>query len=160
LPRHQPDLKTTDQAAEALGITHQAVGQWGRRPGAPVRLIKGKTWFEWPAFPRWREAEIKQAARDAARPKDRNDAEERMAIAKAQLAELELEEARNLLARKEDVQRAWRATVERFVSRGRALPPKAAPALVGMKKATEAQIVLERYVEELVGELRDYEGTA
>jgi len=130
------------------------------REGLP-RVGDGKTArYPWPDIWHWYYKRERQKAKDEARPKDRNEAEERLAIAKAQMAELELDEARKVLARKADVLTAWRTMAERILGRLRALPAKASPALVGLKKPAEGQVILEWHIEEAIGEIRDYEGAA
>ena len=91
-----------------------------------------------------------------AKPTTLVESEERLAAAKAQLAELELEEQQGNLARKADVIAAWRSVHERVRGRLLAVPAKAAPALVGMKRAVDVQLALERYIAEVIAELRDF----
>ena len=45
-------------AADRLGLTRQAIGQWAAKPGAPVESNGGVTVVLWPAFARWREGEL------------------------------------------------------------------------------------------------------
>lgn len=150
-----PDRLTYAAAARVLGITAQAVGMWAARPGAPVHREGGRAWLIWPDFPRWRERELLAQVRAESKPKSRDDAEKRLAAAKAELAELELEEKRGTLARRSDVEAAVRGDYERVRARLLSLPAKAAPALVGMKRAVDIQLALEGYVEEVVAELRE-----
>ncbi len=55
-------------AAERLGLTAQAIGQWTIKPGAPVRREGSRVWVRFPDFARWREQELaRQAAEEATR---------------------------------------------------------------------------------------------
>lgn len=86
--------KRQKEAAEALGITPQALGLWMKRPGAPVEGVGRDRRCLWPDFPLWREHEIKAQIRSEAKQADRPanlvEAEQRKAVADAVLAELKV----------------------------------------------------------------------
>lgn len=80
------------EAARRIGISSQAIGQWGAKSDAPVRIRRGVREYEWPRFPRWRE---EQLLADRGRTRmGLSEAEERKAGADAALAELRLERER------------------------------------------------------------------
>lgn len=135
-------------------MTAQALGVWAVRPDAPVRLRGRRREYQWPAFPRWRERELTRQARDEARPKDRNEAEERLASAKAQLAEVELEEAKHNTCTREQHEAAVGALLERVRAQALSLGPKWGPRCVGLKTTPEAVARLEEAARDLLHELQ------
>lgn len=145
------------EAKQRLGEMAESTFALLVRQGLPREGDGKAARYPWPEVWHWYFKREREKAKDEARPKDRNEAEERLASAKAQLAELELEEARGNLARKADVVKAFTTIHERVRARLMALPGKAAPALVGMKRPVDVQVALEGYVEEVVGELRDFD---
>jgi len=150
-------LITLAEARQRLGDMPKSTFMLLVRQGMP-REGDGKTArYPWPDIWHWYLRRERDKAVNAAQPKDRNEAEERLASAKAQLAELELEEARGNLAKREDVTKAFAAIHERVRAKLVSLPGKAAPALVGMKRAVDVQVALEGYIEEVVDELRDFD---
>jgi hypothetical protein len=142
------------EAGKRLGMTVQALGQWAMRPEAPVRLRGKLREYQWPAFPRWRERELTRQARDEARPKDRNEAEERLASAKAQLAELDLEEKRQMLCTRDQYDAAVGGLLERIRGVALALGPKWGPRCVGLRTTVEAVARLEEAGRDFLHELQ------
>lgn len=151
------DWVRAEEAARRLGMTAQAMGQWAIRPGAPVRLVGRRREYQWPAFPRWRERELTRQARDEARPRDRNEAEERLAAARAQLAEIELEEKRGSVCTRDQYDAAVGAVYERVRAQALALGPKWGPRCVGLRTIPEAVARLEEAARELLHELQTAE---
>src|SRR5688572_22268883 len=82
--------RTQSEAADALGISAQAVGQLARSEGAPTEMVDGKLRLLWPQFPRWRDAR-----RD--RPAGALDAQRRKEIAEAEITEIKLARLRGEL---------------------------------------------------------------
>lgn len=146
-------LVSRAELADELGVTERTITEWVKsREDFPSR-VQGKS-RTFPLTRCWRwYLEYKLAQKES--PKDMDEARVRYETARAQIAELELEELRGNLARREDVEKAFTAIHERTRSRLVALPGKAAPALVGMKRAVDVQVALEAYIEEVIGELRD-----
>lgn len=141
------------ELADELGVTERSITDWVKQhEDFPSRVAGKNRTFPLTRCWRWY-LQYKLAQKEP--PKDLDEARVRFETAKAQLAELELEEAKGNLARKDQVQRVVRAMNERIRARLMALPSKAAPALVGMKRAVDLQVALEGYVEEVVGELRE-----
>ena len=141
--------------ATDTGRSIRTVTGWIQR-GLPCRTVDGERRVVRADALAWLLAEAREAGRASVATLD--EAAERTAYMKArrELAELELAEARGELARRETVVAAWRQMCERILARQRALPAKAAPVLVGLKKPAEAQVILERYIEEIVGEIREW----
>lgn len=135
------------QAAERLGITAQAIGMWARRPGAPVRFEGRRTWLEWPAFARWREAELLAEATRDAQPRSLEEARIRKALAEAELAEIEVAKSRGEYVAVEDYERAVGVVLDRVTARLRSLPPRLE------RFGVEVESVLEREIEAVIAEM-------
>lgn len=75
-------------AAKRLGLTPNAIGQWAVRPGAPVEMAGSRRVLLWPAFPRWRESELRKEGRTDGRPESEKEAIRRKLVADAVMAEL------------------------------------------------------------------------
>ena len=54
------NLSARYDAGKRLGLTHQAVGTWSSRPGAPIETVAGKRLLVWPDFPRWRDEQLRE----------------------------------------------------------------------------------------------------
>jgi hypothetical protein len=92
------------EAARRIGISPQAIGQWGAKSDAPVRVRRGVREYAWPQFPRWRE---EQLLSDRGRTRmGLSEAEERKAGADAALAELRLERERGAVVPASEVRAA------------------------------------------------------
>ena len=151
---------TQSEAARRLGMTPQALGRWTDRPGAPIELVKGRPYCLWPAFPKWRDAEMLRKERQAATPGDFEEARTRKMAAEAELAELELATERGRLVTVEDCASRLVRILERVRARLVAVPGKLAPRLVGVETAMEARGVLEEAVAETLAELAGGDVTA
>lgn len=150
---------TQSEAARRLGMTPQALGRWAGRPGAPVELVKGKPWCLWPDFPKWRDAEMAAQVRKESAPGDFEEARTRKMAAEAELAEMELAQARGDLVTVADATERTARILERVRARFVAFPGKLAPRLVGVDTAMEARGVLEAAVGEVLSELAGGEPT-
>jgi phage terminase Nu1 subunit (DNA packaging protein) len=140
-----------------FGVEERTVTNWVNSVPPIPRRREGQRWgYDLAEVLRWWTERQRRQLEETQKPGTMSESEERLAAAKAQLAELELDEARGNLARREDVERAFTAIHERVRARLMSLPAKAAPALVGIKRAVDIQVALEGYVEEVVGELRDW----
>ena len=67
MPKRVDGEVSQSEAARRLGLTVQAIGQWTAKPGAPVRRDGNSVFVRWPDFARWREGEMKNTGRNAAR---------------------------------------------------------------------------------------------
>jgi hypothetical protein len=110
--------------------------------------------FPWPDLWHWYIKREREKAKDEARPKDRNEAEERLASAKAQLAEIELEDKRGNTCTRDEAAAAMGAVYERIRAQALALGPKWGPRCVGLKTTPEAVARLEEAARELLHELQ------
>lgn len=141
--------------------TRQALGEMPERTfsllvgeGLP-RVGDGKlAKFPWPEVWHWYLKRERQKAKDEARPKDRNEAEERLAAAKAQLAELELDEKRGGLCTRDQFDATVAAVYERVRAQVLALGPKWGPRCVGLRTTPEAVARLEEAGRDILHELQ------
>ena len=135
---------TLTEAARRLGLSVQATGMWARKPNAPARAEGRSVWVQWPAFARWREAELIAAAL----PGD-------VDALRAEKLKVEIDHARLALARDQgqlvtvaDYERALGIMLDRLVARLRALPVR----LAHLGDAVEEEA--DREIEALLTELR------
>ena len=136
------------EAATRLGLTHQAIGQWTMRPGCPCRKEGSRVYVQWPAFARWREAEmLAKATRDASPAVSLDDARTRKALAEAELAELEVAKARGEFVAVSDSVKALARMLDILNGRLRALGPRMAHFGEEVEEATEREA--ESIIEEL-----------
>lgn len=150
------DLELVEQAeaARRLGVSHQAIGQWVRKPEAPTEYRGGKLFLRWPDFPQWWVASRVAGARRSITPSSLDDARTRREAAMAELAELDLAERRGELVTVADYQTELAAICTRIRSRLVALPGKWAPRLAAVSSTAEAQGQLEAGMYDVLTELR------
>lgn len=153
-PQPEPGEILASQAAEFMGLTAQAVGQWTAKPDAPVRRTGTRVFVRWPAFARWREQELcRQAAHEATAQmrkqldaKSGGDPMHRRMIADARKAEIEVEQLERSMVRVEDAA----AVTEKLLTDLRAalvpFPRTAAAKLIGAKSVIEMEQRLHREV--------------
>lgn len=162
LPYHNPDpvmgrpaaaTVSVGEFARLTGKTPRTVTGW-LADGMPCRHENGERRIVPAEAMAWLLAFRYEAGRASVVTSD--EASERVALLRArrQQEELRLEDMRGTLARKEDVERAFDMVHERVRARLLALPAKAAPALVGLRRAVDVQLALEGYVDEVVAEIR------
>jgi phage terminase Nu1 subunit (DNA packaging protein) len=155
VPRLKPDGEWVSgaEAARRIGITAQSVGTWSSRPGAPVKLERGKLLYEWPKFPRWREAQL--LAERNAKPVDIAEAQKRKMSAEAEMAEMERDKMRGDLVAVGE----FRETVRQIATtlRGQlvAVAGRYAPRTVGLKSLPESQQVWDGAVRDILAELQE-----
>jgi DNA-binding transcriptional MerR regulator len=141
--------KSTQEAADAIGITAQSLGTWATRPGAPVQTAKnGTRRFFWPDFPRWREQQLLKTEREAAKPKTLADAEDRYESARALKMEMEVAELSGELVRAEDAAEEVDKMLAQLRAQLLTLPQRHAPGLVGCKTIPEVSAKLEAAIRE------------
>jgi hypothetical protein len=140
-------------AATNLGITAQALGQWAKRSGAPVRVEGRRVYVQWPAFARWREealiAEATKALREQLADKANNPrgtARERLDQASARTAEINLELLEGSVIRVEEAE----GVVEKLCSSLRAVlipfPRRWAPELITATTVLEMETRLDKAI--------------
>lgn len=145
--RNAPDRAeiALSEAATRLGLTLQAAGMWARRAGAPARADGRRVWVAWPAFARWRE----QALIEAAMPNDIDVLRGERLRLEIETARLELAKRQGLFVTVDDFGRAFGVILDRLVARARALPVR----LAHLGDVVEAEA--EREVEAMLTELRE-----
>lgn len=146
------------EAAKRLGLTHQALGQWAARPGAPIELRDGKRYCLWPTFPRWREFERDRALREKKQdpPADTKEARQRLLVAEVTMAEIDAARAEGKLIPVEDLEAVVAELGERLRAALINLPSNYQLDLERAGVAPEAaQEVLERIAEDLTRSLRE-----
>lgn len=151
---------TLDQAAEALGISPQAVGQWASRPGAPAKQNRAGRWsLTWPDFARWREKELERNTREDARPKDvsQSEAERRYEAARAEKLELEVQRLRGDVVTVDEAAAEVQAAYEQVRSQLVTLPQRWAPALLACKTLAQMTTRLDEAVREAMTALVEAE---
>lgn len=135
------------QAAERLGLTQQAIGQWAAKPGAPVRKAGTRVYVAWPAFARWREERLTAQAREEASGGDYEKERTRKMAAEATIAEYELAKLQGSMVTVEDSAKALGRILDLLMARLRAMPPRLGHLGHDAEEAIEAEI--ESLIEEL-----------
>lgn len=143
------------EAAKRLGLTHQGVGQWAAKPGAPVRKDGAGVWVRWPDFIRWREQElVRVAVADATKAlraqldaasggTEGGDPIRRKAFADARKSELDVEERERSLVPVDEARAAFAARLTVLRNILVPFPRTAAPKLLGAKTIQEIEQRLE-----------------
>ena len=144
---------TQADAAKRIGITPQAVGMWGARPGAPCDLVNGKRTYRWPDFPRWREAELARQVRADATPEDSEEAKRRLTTAQARKAEMEVAVLEGTLVAVDDAVRETGELLDGLRSNLLAFTSKHSHELVGCKTIAEVTAKLEPAIHDLMAVL-------
>jgi hypothetical protein len=139
------------ECARRLGITQQSVGAWAVRPGAPARADGTNVHIQWPAFARWREAELVRQAKEEAAPLSLIEAQTRRAVAQAKEAELDLAEREGQLVTVADYETALGRLLDRLMARLRAVPVRMA------HHGPEIEAALDREVEAMIVELSAFD---
>ena len=152
------------EAARRLAVTHQSVGQWAAKVGAPVRRDGARIYVRWPDFMRWREQEMcKQAVAEATKALreqlERNDEGgdpfRRKALADAQKAEIDVAERLRTVISVDEAE----AVVVQMLTDLRAqlmpFPRTAAPKLLGAKSLQELEARLDVETARLMGVLSE-----
>lgn len=139
---------TSADAARALRMTPQSLSAWTKRPDAPVRVDGTRVWVRDPDFFRWRDEELKRAAKAEMAPTiSLEEARTRKALAEAELAELEVGKARGEWVAVADYGTALARVLDREMARLRALPIRLGHLGPEVEAAVEAEI--ERMVKEM-----------
>ncbi|WP_434480976.1 hypothetical protein [Gemmatimonas sp.] len=146
---------SASQAAERLGLTAQAIGQWSAKPDAPVRREGARVFVRWPAFARWREAHlVEQAKREASTDGDFEQHRTRKMAAEASLAEITLAKEQGQLVSVDDYGEALGRVLDVCMARLRALPPRMG------HHGPDVERDLEREIEDIVNNLHSWDGDA
>lgn len=141
---------TSAEAARALRMTPQSLSAWTKRPDAPVRVDGTRVWVRDPDFFRWRDEELKRAAKAELAPTvSLDEARTRKALAEAELAELDVAKARGEWVSVADYETALARILDREMARLRALPVRLAHFGPEVEAAAEEEI--ERMVNEMAG---------
>jgi len=122
---------------------------WSKRPGAPVEFVRGRPVYLWPVFPRWREAELEKQIR-AEVLKERSAGQNRLELARAQLAEFEVAKRRATWIPVDDALRSVEKMLGMFRARLLGIPQRWAPSLVHVDTVTEMERRLDAAVRELM----------
>lgn len=147
------------EAARALRLTAQAVGQWAKRSGAPVRIDGTHVWIKDPAFFRWREEELcrqavagKKKEIERSQPTDGKDANPvaRKLEADARKAEIEVELLERSVIRVTDADAAAVSLLTDLRAKLIPFPRTASPKLVGAKTIQELEQRLDVEVQRLM----------
>lgn len=140
-------------AAERLGLTKQAIGQWCAKPGAPVRKAGTRVMVRWPDFARWREQELLSKAK---KDTPTGSFAERKLMAEARSAEIDVERGELALARErseslgiDDYETAIGTILDRLSARLRAMPVRFSH--LGPDVEAFAESEAERMINELNG---------
>lgn len=141
---------TAKEAGRRLGMTDVSVGEWGKKPNAPVVLKAGRRFYLWPQFPIWYRTELQ---RNREKPATFDDARTRKMTAEAELAEIELAKARAEVLTIADMEALVAKDYTNVRAGLQSMPGRLAPDVVGLKTVAEAVRVIDRVVREVMGEL-------
>ena len=141
---------SASEAGRRLGITAQAIGIWGAKNGAPVKLVTGKLLYQWPQFPRWREALIKT---EREKPLDLAEAQKRSATARAEMDEMERDKMREELVPRAEVRQHWSSGLATIRAQLLAVPGRFAVRTVGLKSLPESQRQWDVAVRDILADL-------
>jgi hypothetical protein len=156
--RAQSGEISASEAAERLGITTNAVGQWTARPNAPARKVGNRVWVQWPAFARWREQElVRQAKAEVSPTVSLDEARTRKALAEAEIVEMDLAVRRGEFVAVADYEAALARVLDRLTARLRAMPVRLShlgdECEAAVEKEAEAVIVeLSQFDEDVIDE--------
>jgi hypothetical protein len=148
--RGAQETVSAKEAGRRLGMTDVAVGQWGKKPGAPVRLEGGKRTYVWPDFPVWYRNEL---TRNREKPTTFEDARTRKMTAEAELAEIELAKARADALALGDMEALVARDYRAVRGKLQGMTGRLAPEVVGVKSIVEATARIEPVVQEIMAEL-------
>jgi hypothetical protein len=150
-----PRLVTLTWAAGEVDLSTKQLTKYAVIPGCPRRSDgKGGWLYEWPAFNRFVRETLARDAAAAASPGDLDEAKLRKLAAEAELAELALGKERGQLVEVSRYEREMGRAFARVRSRLLSLPVRAAPDVLGLKDERGIETVLDRYVLEILAELR------
>lgn len=151
----QPEKVTQSEAASRLGLSPQAIGQWVRRPGAPVVTRRGVAHCLWPEFPRWREQELARQVRDEGKSADLAVEQARKMKADADLAELKRDQMRGDLVPAGEVEQRQERLCAYVRARVLSVRGKWAPKVLGLGTMAEATAVLDALASDVLAALRE-----
>lgn len=159
MPRLKSDTEWISgaEAGRRIGITAQSVGVWSTKQGAPVKLERGKVLYEWPKFPRWREAQL--LAERHAKPVDIAEAQKRKLAAEAEMAEMERDKMRGELVPVEAFDRVVTEIGTTLRAQLTAAAGRMASRTVGLKTLPESQQVWDGAIRDILAGLQHGDGT-
>lgn len=136
-----------------LPVSARAVAYHAKETGCPVVVVKGVTRYQWPDYLVWYHQRQLEALAERMAPSNYEAARAREMAARAEMAEIELATRRGQMVAVADVTGRVASVLERVRARITAIPGKLAPRLVGTETATEAQVILQEAVREVLTEL-------
>lgn len=152
---------SASECAKRIAITAQSLGMWAKRPGAPVRIDGRRVWCQWPAFARWREAELCRQAVDEATKRYR-DAEAdgkpkdpfvRKTTADARKAEIEVELLEKSVVPVPEAMRLFDATLTNARAVLMPFARVVAPKVIACANIIEAEQLLDKEVKRVMAML-------
>lgn len=141
---------TKPQLARCLGIGPRQVDNL-LVAGCPSRREAGRVVFEWPAVREWYIDQKIKAAKG--RAPDADAARDRLDLAKARLAEIELARAEKTMVPVTDVTRLWGDQVAAVAGKLSSAPSKYAQRCLGLTSVGQAMKVLDQAMQEALAEL-------
>lgn len=146
---------TLTAAAVEVDLSVRQLQEYAKRPGCPRKSnAKGAYLYEWPAFNRFVREELARDLKESVKPANLEDAKARKMEADAAITEDELAVRRARLVPTEKFERALGRAYARVRSRLLSLPSRAAPDLMGLTDELQIEAILDRYVLEVIEELR------
>ena len=143
------------EAAVEVDLSVRQLQKYAKLPGCPRQSDgRGGFRYEWPAFNRFVRETLAREAAEAVKPGDIEEARARKMAAEAELAEVELQRIRGSLVEVAHYERSLSRAFGRVRSRLLAIPSRAAPDLIGLDDELAIDRVLDRYVLEVLEELR------
>lgn len=146
-------LLTRVQARAALGdMEDRTFRRWLAR-GMPAKGRGRSERYPWPEIHVWYVEQVERRARDQTRPKNYDEARAREMAARAELAELELEQRRGKLVTVAESQRWAAELAQRLNAQIQAIPTRHAGPGVGLATIAESHAHLKRVADDLRAEL-------
>jgi len=140
-PARETGWISSADAAKALRMTPQSLSAWTKRPDAPVRVDGTRVWVRDPDFFRWRDEELKRAAKAEVAPTvSLDEARTRKALAEAELAEMDLAVRRGDFVAVSDYESAMARVLDRLMARLRAMPVRLSHLGDECESAVESEV--------------------
>lgn len=146
---------STVEAAHRLGLTSQAIGQWCKKPGAPIRKKGTRVYVKWPDFARWREQlllkEAKGESPEGTFARRMQAANARASEIRLAREEIELAKAQGSVVDVRDVEDVTAKILDRLMAMLRTFSARFS------ELGPHAEEVIDREVERLIEQLHAFD---
>lgn len=151
----QAETVSLEKIADLFGVTTVTIRNW-RKEGMPMRVVDSRARFGIRECIRWRREKDREKW-DAEGPQisiEVNEARLRKVSVEAELLEMQRDVQRGKLVEVDRFERALMLAFGRVREKLIAFAPRVAPHLVAMTSEGQAEMVLDKYVAEIITELR------